>query len=897
MAKDIKRKIVLEGEKEYSAALKEAQRNLKTLRSELKAETAELGANATAQQKNETRVKSLQKQIKEQEKIVKTYQAALAEVKEKYGDNEEAVAKWEQKLNEARASLATMRNTLEETNTSLQDMANGAKDATDGLQGAAKGAAETVVATKSVADALGDIADIGEGVSGAIEDIFTGMLDTVTDIAEKMWSLISETAERANGWTDTANIWGTDAQTIQQYTKAMEAQGKSFSDLEAIVNKIVYGGKGKKITELLGISGVNYKGYNDWDYAMVVLDKIYDYQQRGKNMTPIYEEIFGGKGATKAIDIIGAWSDIKKDLTTFNGNESIYGLSDEEIEYMNGLWVDINKIETKFNDLKEQFAKGLGMATGTLLVNVEGGLDAIAKFMNAETPEEREQALEDLRKNVEEFFRKVGEILGEGAKILGEVGEELQQSDDPVVHMIGDILTALKDALGWIVEHQSEVEAAFTAIFAVCLMGHLATAGAKLAEILLQIETIKKFKGLELGAAGGAAKVGETAAKGGLAGWAGSVLKNVAGAAKNVLTTPELFGIGGYAAVGAAAGKAMIDANLNDEKLNQVYGDNGGNKSIFDIMTEDAAKKAAGYFDIYKDREKTGSEEAMRAREQLLDQLAKDGVEMAEQAVSLIENTYDNFINENGTDSMVEAALKRGVLKEGAQEAAEEITKAVEQAVSEAEEERHHTSSAYNFDEPEEEPETPKNGGGPKRKKNITGTADAGSMAGYLPEVQEAAEEIAKAVENAVSGPTNGQKAAAEAFWDAYRENGGYEDWQMDALESAFDGQEDMLEKLIYAIDNLSKGGWADQTWRDIEDLPESWWLDADSWRNAGNNNGGITSDDLANFRGLPAKVAAAAKLGTAEGISNIKVEIDGYTAGRLLAPYVSEFIAQDYTG
>ena len=62
MAQEIKRRIVLEGEKEYSAALKEAQRNLKTLRSELKAETAELGANATEQQKNEAKLKNLAKQ-------------------------------------------------------------------------------------------------------------------------------------------------------------------------------------------------------------------------------------------------------------------------------------------------------------------------------------------------------------------------------------------------------------------------------------------------------------------------------------------------------------------------------------------------------------------------------------------------------------------------------------------------------------------------------------------------------------------------------------------------------------------------------------------------------------------------------------------------------------------
>ena len=112
MAQDIKQKIVLEGEKEYNAAIKEAQRNLKTLKSELKAETAELGKNATAQQKAEVKAKSLQKQIAEQEKIVKANKAALEEARKEYGDNAEVVAKWEQKLNESRATLANMKNSI-----------------------------------------------------------------------------------------------------------------------------------------------------------------------------------------------------------------------------------------------------------------------------------------------------------------------------------------------------------------------------------------------------------------------------------------------------------------------------------------------------------------------------------------------------------------------------------------------------------------------------------------------------------------------------------------------------------------------------------------------------------------------------------------------------------------
>ena len=84
--KEIKQRIVLEGEKQYNQAIKEAQRNLKTLKSELKAETAELGKNATEQQKAETKAKSLQKQIAEQEKVVKTLREALEAAKKEYAE-------------------------------------------------------------------------------------------------------------------------------------------------------------------------------------------------------------------------------------------------------------------------------------------------------------------------------------------------------------------------------------------------------------------------------------------------------------------------------------------------------------------------------------------------------------------------------------------------------------------------------------------------------------------------------------------------------------------------------------------------------------------------------------------------------------------------------------------
>ena len=226
--KEIKQRIVLEGEKQYNQAIKEAQRNLKTLKSELKAETAELGKNATEQQKAETKAKSLQKQIAEQEKVVKTLREALEAAKKEYADNEDVIQKWEQKLNSARETLGNMKSEL--------DGVGG------GLNGLREDANAATVATKSVADALGQIGSAGDSVAGAIEGIFSSVIDVVRDATVELWDMISETAARANNWTDIAAYWNTDPQTIQQYARAVQATGNSFEDLQSAVTKLVLGG-------------------------------------------------------------------------------------------------------------------------------------------------------------------------------------------------------------------------------------------------------------------------------------------------------------------------------------------------------------------------------------------------------------------------------------------------------------------------------------------------------------------------------------------------------------------------------------------------------------------------------------------------------------------------------
>ena len=55
-----------------------------------------------------------------------------------------------------------------------------------------------------------------------------------------------------------------------------------------------------------------------------------------------------------------------------------------------------------------------------------------------------------------------------------------------------------------------------------------------------------------------------------------------------------------------------------------------------------------------------------------------------------------------------------------------------------------------------------------------------------------------------------------------------------------------------------------------------------------------MTSGDLQNFRSLPGEMVRAVKEGAANGVSGIRVFMDGTVVGRLVAPTVSRYIAAE---
>lgn len=513
--KTIKQRIELTGEKQYTQAIRDANRNLKVMQSQLKAENAELGRNASAQQKNEVKTKSLTKQIGEQEKIVQTLKEALAQAQEEYGDNADVVAKWETKLNNARTTLGNMRGELESLSSGLGENGRGFREM-------AGDAEKGVIATRSFAEALGSVADAGGAVSDKIQGIFTGMVDTIRDAITSVWEDVTELAGRANEWADLAGFWNTSAANIQKWYHSVNASHNDFATLNSAVNRIVMADQ-KKIVESAHVSA---EGYTDqWEYAMAVLDSL-----AGMDYNPklaALENIFGEKRATGVLDLLNDWETIRGNLDRFDTENGGLGMTEEQMSDMAKLAEQVDTINETWKAFKDSFTAGaMGQLSLDLTGNVQGALDALISFMDAKDDAEREAALEEFTKNITDFFDRLGKAISAAAEAMGTAGKEMQGSENGIVRALGDLLVTLKGAMEWFADEGNIdlVIKGFEALAAFWLAGRGLQMAAKISEMVANIATIKAFGGGGAVTAAGGAVAGGTGG-----GWLGTLLGSTAG--------------------------------------------------------------------------------------------------------------------------------------------------------------------------------------------------------------------------------------------------------------------------------------------------------------------------------------------------------------------------------
>lgn len=189
MARDISVSIAVDGEKEFSQALKEAQSAVKVLDSELKASEAAYRNSGDAQQYLVNKQRLLNDQLEQQQIIAKRLADAVDDAADEFGDAARETDRYRIAYNNARESMEKMQKELRDTDREMEELGRDSiragRQLEQGLGDGARDAARELDDMSELLDSvkqlttlsgidvgievIGKAVDVMEGISGIIE--------------------------------------------------------------------------------------------------------------------------------------------------------------------------------------------------------------------------------------------------------------------------------------------------------------------------------------------------------------------------------------------------------------------------------------------------------------------------------------------------------------------------------------------------------------------------------------------------------------------------------------------------------------------------------------------------------------------------------------------------------
>lgn len=187
MVREIKTTLALDGEKQFNAALREAEREMRVMNADLKAMAAEYKATDNAQRYFTERNETLGKQIKQQEEIVEALARAVKESADKFGEAGATTDGYRIKLSNATAKLFDMRREAEAAARELEDLGRDSQKVGTQLERGIGDAAEDV--EDKLDGMFSKVASDVEGMKSSLDfsvamDIGGGMKDFITGVDE-----------------------------------------------------------------------------------------------------------------------------------------------------------------------------------------------------------------------------------------------------------------------------------------------------------------------------------------------------------------------------------------------------------------------------------------------------------------------------------------------------------------------------------------------------------------------------------------------------------------------------------------------------------------------------------------------------------------------------------------
>ena len=758
MAREIKTSLIVDGEQAFKRSINEANTSMKNLGTQLTLAQAQFKKDGDAMKLMETRSKALKGEIDQQEKIVEALEKAVQDSAKAYGENSEKTEKWQAELNRAKASLVNLQSELTLNDSGL-DRNGKAFDESSGKAADYQATLKTIGKNVSFETVTNGINRITTGFENAISLVFK--------FGKKMKDTMVEAGDWADNLSERATKYDMDVEELQRWDNAADLIDTDVDTIMSARDKLNAkmadgwtqgsGSEKKDMWEFLGIDLRDSKG--DMRDQM---DIMWEFGETLMNI----EKIDGDsvRADQYARDVFGkSWRELKP-LFAAGRQEWEKTVAEQRVvskanvEALAAMDDSFENLENSWNTAKYSVLAEMAPILKEVADALTGLLNEFNDWMKTE---EGQEAMKGLSDALKDLFSGLSDIKFADA-----------------ISIVEDAINALKDGLIWLKDNKDAIVTALKAI-------GLGFAGLKVSNTVLQFLQMKN--GL-LGLGGGKAADGIAQAAGGSnlataassAGGAGVTLGGLFGSGTtfSMMGGLSTFGPLAVMALGGYAGWSMVNANLRDENLNQIYGyghltgEEGSSGGLIDTMTPEQWAAAARYFSIYRDSSKWGTEEAYAARDELFGLLERGGYTNTEQAVGLLENTFDRYLSGDEGNDLVSKILLR-------------------------------------------HPEV------------FGGEAWSGTFgqAGAL--FQGANRDvIAGAIEDAIynsgAGPVKGR-------------------WS-----NAGDGAEDIL-----------------------------------------------TGGDLRMFRGLPGEMQEKVQVGVQRGVSGIRVQLDGADVGRLIAPYVNEYLGR----
>ena len=426
---EIKTRFRLEGEQQYSAAMKDAAAAQKVLNAEMKLAEATFANTGDAQEYAADSARILRDQINEQKKAVDAAEQAMKQLGTRTDENKGVFDKWQLKLIGAKTHLTQLQTKLTNTQEEFGKTDEKAKE-TDLAKG---------INFQNTIQAI-------DNITNAIETV----IKTAFRAAKALWDMGVDAGKWAKDLTASSKKLGVDPETYQSWQYATNVIGTSIDDIkngwDALGNKLNSDQAGDQFRQLnedmskLHVGLRNQKGdlKNSRDLFWDVVDAL-----RAMGTEAQYGEtankLFGGNWRN-LIPLIERGS-LGFHALALEGEQTA-AVSNENVKALAEFGDKADKVNTQLNTLKYDTLAALAPTFNQVAEALSKAISAMDDFVQSE---EGRAALQGLNEALSGLIKS---FLGE------DNGKETFAS---IVNTAKEAVSGFTNALSWIKDNGNAV--------------------------------------------------------------------------------------------------------------------------------------------------------------------------------------------------------------------------------------------------------------------------------------------------------------------------------------------------------------------------------------------------------------------------------------------------------